>query len=307
MGLPQNNGFIWMDGEFVRAQDAKVHIMTHTLHYGSGVFEGLRAYWTDKGTGVFRLDAHTDRLFRSAKILNMPMPFDRDTLNQAQIETIKKNNLKAAYIRPIVYYDESSLGLKIKPESRVRVAIAVWEWGAYLGEEQVKHGIRAKFSSYSRHSVKSAFTKAKSNGQYINCTQASMEAHMAGYDEALMLDCEGYLSEASSANVFIIRDGVLITPPCDTCLEGITRDSVIKLARDEGYEVIERRITRDEVYIADEAFLTGTAVEVTPIRQVDGRALSGDKPGAITLKLKKVFEDQVHGLRPNYPEWLTLI
>lgn len=307
MALPQDSGYIWMDGEFVAAQDAKVHLMTHTLHYGSGVFEGVRAYLTPKGTAIFRLYAHTDRLFRSAKILNMPMPYSKDVLNQAQIDVIKKNNLKEAYLRPIVYYDQSSLGLRLKPESRVRVAIAVWEWGAYLGEDQVKHGIRAKFSSFSRHSVKAAFTKAKSNGQYINCTQASMEAHMAGYDEALMLDCEGYLSEASSANVFIIRDKKLITPPIDTCLEGITRDSVIKLAHDEGLELIERRITRDEVYIADEAFLTGTAVEITPIREVDDRALGEGVPGPITLKLKKIFEDQVHGKRSQYPEWSVLI
>jgi branched-chain amino acid aminotransferase len=296
-----------MDGEFVRAEDAKVHLMTHTLHYGSGVFEGLRAYHTDKGTGIFRLHAHTDRLFRSAKILNMPMPFSKDEINQAQIDTITKNQLKEAYLRPIVYYDESSLGLKIKPESRVRVAIAIWEWGAYLGEEQVKYGIRAKFSSISRHFVNAAFTKAKSNGQYINCTQASMEASLAGYDEALMLDCEGFLSEASSANVFIIREGKIITPPADNCLEGITRDCVMKLARDEGYEVIERRITRDEVYIADEAFLTGSAVEITPIREVDNRALSEGKPGPITLKLKKIYADQVRGKRTQYPEWLVLV
>lgn len=307
MALPQNNGFIWMDGDFVRAEDAKVHLMTHTLHYGSGVFEGLRAYSTPKGTAIFRLHAHTDRLFRSAKILNMPIPFTKEVLNQAQIDTILKNNLKQAYLRPIVYYDESSLGLRIKPESRVRVAIAIWEWGAYLGEDQVKYGIRAKFSSFSRHSVKAAYTKAKSNGQYINCTQASMEAHLAGYDEALLMDCEGFLSEASSANVFIIRDGVIITPPVDTCLEGITRDSVIRLARDAGYEVIERRITRDEVYIADEAFLTGTAVEITPIREVDDRPLSDNKPGPITLKLKKIYDDQVHCRRSEYPDWSVLI
>lgn len=307
MALPQNSGYLWMDGEFVKAEDAKVHIMTHTLHYGSGVFEGVRAYLTPKGTAIFRLHAHTDRLFRSAKILNMPMPFDKDTINQAQIDIIKKNNLKEAYLRPIVYYDQSSLGLRIKPESRVRVAIAVWEWGAYLGEEQLKHGIRAKFSSFSRHFVNAAFTKAKSNGQYINCTQASTEVAIAGYDEALMLDCEGYVAEASSANFFMIRDGVIITPPADNCLEGITRASVMKLAEDAGYTVIQRRITRDEVYIADEAFLTGTAVEITPIREVDDRPIGEGKVGPITLKLKEIFADQVHGKRSHYPEWSVLI
>lgn len=307
MALPQDSGYLWMDGEFVKAEDAKVHIMTHTLHYGSGVFEGVRAYLTPKGTAIFRLHAHTDRLFRSAKILNMPMPFDKDTINQAQIDIIKKNELKEAYLRPIVYYDQSSLGLRIKPESRVRVAIAVWEWGAYLGEDQVKNGIRAKFSSFSRHFVNAAFTKAKSNGQYINCTQASTEVAIAGYDEALMLDCEGYVAEASSANFFMIRDGVIITPPADNCLEGITRASVMKLAEDAGYTVIQRRITRDEVYIADEAFLTGTAVEITPIREVDDRPIGEGKVGPITLKLKEIFADQVRGKRSHYPEWSVLI
>lgn len=307
MAMPQNSGFIWMDGEFVPAEQARVHIMSHTLHYGSGVFEGLRAYSTQNGTAVFRLHAHTDRLFRSAKILNMPIPFDKDTLNQAHLDTLKKNNFKEAYLRPMVYYDESSLGLRIKPESRVRVAIAAWEWGAYLGDDQVKYGIRAKFSSISRHYVNAAFTKAKCNGQYVNCSQASMEVSLAGYDEALMLDANGYLSEASSSNVFIIREGVLLTPPAENCLEGITRETVIQLARDQGIEVIERRITRDEVYIADEAFLTGTAVEVTPIREVDDRPLGAGAPGPITLKLKKIYEEQVRGVRSEYPDWLVLV
>jgi branched-chain amino acid aminotransferase len=307
MGLPQDSGYIWMQGEFVRAEDAKVHIMSHTLHYGSGVFEGVRAYQTDKGTAIFRLHAHTDRLFASAKIMNIEIPFDKDTINQAQIDTVKKNQLNEAYIRPLVYYDHSSLGLKIKPESQVKVAIAVWKWGAYLGEDQLKNGIRAKFSSYSRHFVNAAFTKAKSCGQYINCTQASAEVARVGYDEALMLDSEGYLSEASSANIFMVRDGDLITPPADNCLEGITRDSIIRLAQDVGYRVIQRRITRDELYIADEAFLTGTAVEITPIKEVDDRAIGSGKPGPITLKLKKVFSDQVHCLRNHYPEWSVLI
>lgn len=307
MGLPQDSGYIWMQGEFVKAEDAKVHIMTHTLHYGSGVFEGVRAYNTNKGTAIFRLHAHTDRLFASAKILNMVIPFDKEAINQAQIDIVKKNQLNEAYIRPLVYYDQSSLGLRIKPESQVKVAIAVWKWGAYLGEEQQLNGIRAKFSSFSRHYVNAAFTKAKSCGQYINCTQASAEVARVGYDEALMLDCDGYLSEASSANVFMVRDGQLITPPADNCLEGITRDSIIRLAQDAGLTVIQRRITRDELYIADEAFLTGTAVEITPIREVDDRAIGSGKPGPITLKLKKIFNDQVHCLRNHYPEWSVLI
>lgn len=307
MALPQDSGFIWLNGTFVPAEDAKVHVMTHTLHYGSGVFEGVRAYETERGTAIFRLHAHTDRLFRSAKILGMKIPFTKEEILQAQIDTVKKNKLKAAYIRPLVYYDHSSLGLRIKPESQVKVAIAVWEWGAYLGEDQAENGIRAKFSSFCRHHVGAAFTKAKSCGQYINCTHASTEAAKAGYDEALMLDPEGYVAEASSANFFMVRDGVLITPPADNCLEGITRDTILKIAKDEGIPIEKRRITRDEVYIADEAFLTGTAVEVTPIKEVDNRAIGNGKPGPITLKLKKIFVDQVHGKTNRYPEWSVLI
>lgn len=307
MALPQDNGFIWMHGEFVPAQDAKVHIMTHSLHYGSGVFEGVRAYDTPKGTAIFRLREHTDRLFNSAKILGMDIPFTKEAITQAQIDCVKKNNLKAAYIRPLVYYDESSLGLRIKPESKIRVAIAVWSWGAYLGEEQMEKGIRLKTSSYVRHHVNAAFSKAKATGQYINCTQASTEAKLCGFDEALMLDNDGFVSEASSANLFMIRDGVLSTPPIDNCLEGITRDAVMKLARDEGLTVRERLFTRDELYIADEAFLTGTAVEITPIRDVDNRAIGAGAPGPITLKLKEIFYDQVYCRRKEYPTWSVLV
>lgn len=307
MALPQDSGFIWMHGEFVKAEDAKVHIMTHTLHYGSGVFEGVRAYNTDKGTAIFRLHAHTKRLFDSAKILNMPMPFTQQEITDAQIECVKKNQLHAAYIRPLVYYDHSSLGLRIKPESRVRVAIATWVWGAYLGEEQLRNGVRLKTSSWVRHHVNAAFSKAKATGQYINGTHASTEAMLGGYDEALMLTNEGYVAEASSANFFMIRNGKLITPPADNCLEGITRDTVINLAKEAGYEVIERRITRDEVYISDEAFLSGTAVEITPIQSVDDRIIGEGKPGPISLKLQKIYFDQVNGRRPEHADWMTWV
>lgn len=307
MPLPQDSGFIWMNGEFVRAEDATVHIMTHTLHYGSGVFEGVRAYHTHKGTAIFRLHEHTTRLFNSAKILNMAIPFTKEAINQAQIDCVKKNNLQSAYIRSIVYYDHASLGLHIKPESCVRVAVVAWSWGAYLGEDQLERGARLKTSSWMRQHVNAGFSKAKSNGQYILGTQASTEAKLSGCDEALMLDCDGYVSEASSANIFIIREGTLITPPIDTCLEGITRDTVLQLARDEGLPVVERRITRDEVYIADEAFLTGTAVEITPVRELDSRAIGNGEPGSITLKLKKIFFDQVNGRRKEYPTWSVLI
>ncbi len=307
MALPQTDGFIWLNGEFVKAENAKIHVMTHTLHYGSGVFEGVRAYKTDKGTAIFRLHAHTKRLFNSAKILGMTIPFTYDEIIQAQIDTIKKNNLKEAYIRPLVFNDHSALGLRIKPETKVYVMIAVWHWGAYLGEDQLKNGVRAKFSSYVRHHPNAAFTKAKSCGQYIMCTQASQEVSRMGYDEALMLDTEGYLSEASSANFFMVRDGVLITPPADNCLEGITRDGIIKLAMDAGYEVVQRRITRDEAYIADEAFLCGTAVEVTPIREIDDRVIGKGKPGPITLKLKELFYEQVLCRKATFPDWSVLI
>lgn len=307
MALPQTDGFIWLNGEFVKAEDAKVHVMTHTLHYGSGVFEGVRAYKTKKGTAIFRLHAHTKRLFDSAKILGMEVPFSYEEMIKAQIDAIKKNNLQEAYIRPLIFYDHSSLGLRIKPETKVQAMVAVWEWGAYLGEDQLKNGIRAKFASFVRQHPNAAFTKAKSCGQYIICTQASQEVARDGYDEALMLDTEGYVSEASSANFFMVRDGVLITPPADNCLEGITRDSVIKLARDANYEVLERRITRDEAYIADEAFLSGTAVEITPIREIDNRSIGTGKPGPITLALKDVFYNQVYCRKTPFPDWSVLI
>lgn len=307
MALPQDSGYIWLNGAFVRAEDATAHVMSHSLHYGSAIFEGVRAYETSKGTAIFRLKDHTDRLFESAKILRMTLPFTHDQLMQAQIDCIRKNNLKAAYIRPLAYYDHSSLGLRIKPESHVCVAIAVWPWGAYLGEEQVEKGVRLKTSSFMRQHVNTAFSKAKASGQYIICTQASTEAMLAGFDEALMLDVEGYVSEASSANLFMIKDGVLSTPPIDTCLPGITRETVIRLAQDEGLVVHERRFTRDELYIADEAFLTGTAVEITPIREVDYRSIGAGKPGAITLKLKEIYSNQVHGRRKEYPTWSVLV
>ena len=307
MALPQDSGYIWMNGEFVRAEDAKVHIMSHSLHYGSGIFEGVRAYDTDKGPAIFRLRDHTDRLFNSAKILGMKIPFTKEDIMQAQIATIKKNNLKAAYIRPLVYYDHSILGLHIQPTVQVKVAIVVWPWGAYLGEEQEQHGARVKTSSYIRNHVNASFSKAKATGQYGNCSQASMEAKFAGYDEALMLDAEGYVAEASSANMFIVRNGVLSTPPIDNCLEGITRDSIMHLARDEGLTVIERRFTRDEVYIADEAFLTGTAVEIVPIKELDNRPIGSGKPGPITLKLQEIFFDQVYCRRKEYPAWSVLV
>ncbi|MFI4955980.1 MAG: branched-chain amino acid transaminase [Gammaproteobacteria bacterium] len=307
MALPQDSGYIWMSGEFIRAEDATVHIMTHSLHYGSGVFEGVRAYDTEKGTAIFRLREHTDRLFNSAKILGMKIPFSKEEIMQAQIATIKKNNLKAGYIRPLVYYDQSTLGLHIEPSVEVKVAIVVWPWGAYLGEDQALKGVRMKTSSFARNHVNASFSKAKATGQYGNCSQASMEAKFAGYDEALMLDCEGYVAEASSANMFIVRHGVLSTPPIDNCLEGITRDSIMHLARDEGLTVLERRFTRDEVYIADEAFLTGTAVEIAPIKELDNRTIGSGKPGLITLKLKEIFFDQVYCRRKEYPTWSVLV
>ncbi len=307
MTLPQTDGLIWLNGEFIKAEDAKVHVMTHTLHYGSGVFEGVRAYKTNNGTAIFRLHGHTKRLFDSAKILGMTIPYSYDEMIKVQIDAVKKNNLQEAYIRPLIFNDHSSLGLRIKPETNVHAMVAVWKWGAYLGDDQLKNGIRAKFSSFVRQHPNAAFTKAKSCGQYIICTQASQEVARAGYDEALMLDTEGYVSEASSANFFMVRNGVLITPPADNCLEGVTRDSVIRLAMAAGYEVQQRRITRDETYIADEAFLSGTAVEITPIREIDDRAIGNGKPGPITCKLKELFYDQVYCRNATFPDWSVLI
>ncbi len=306
MGMDDREGVIWMDGEYVAWRDAKVHVLTHTLHYGLGVFEGLRAYSTDKGTAIFRLKEHTDRLYRSAHIVGMQIPYDKDTMNEVQQEIVKKNKLESAYIRPVVYYGAEGLGLHADNLS-VHVAVASWEWGAYLGAENLERGIRIRTSSFTRHHVNAAMTKAKANGQYINSILALQEALACGYDEALLLDTEGYVAEGSGENFFMVSRGVIYTPELTSALAGITRETVMVLAEELDIPVREKRLTRDEVYSADEAFFTGTAAEVTPIRELDNRTIGDGRRGPITEKLQKTYFDQVKGRRNAHADWLTLV
>ncbi|MBE0435674.1 MAG: branched-chain amino acid transaminase, partial [Methylomicrobium sp.] len=263
MTMDDRDGLIWLDGKWVEWREAKVHVLTHTLHYGAGVFEGLRAYKTDQGTAIFRLAEHTDRLFRSAKILNMTMPYGKEELNQAHCEAVSKNNLETAYIRSMCFYGSEGMGLRAD-NLQVHVMIAAWQWGAYLGVENIERGIRVRTSSYTRNHVNSTMCKAKANGNYINSILALQEALATGYDEALLLDHEGFAAEGSGENLFIVRNGKIYTPETTSALEGITRDTVITIAKEQGLEVSEKRITRDEIYVADEAFFTGSAAEVTP-------------------------------------------
>ena len=306
MSMADRDGVIWYDGEMVPWREATTHVLTHTLHYGMGVFEGVRAYDAEQGTAIFRLKEHTDRLFRCAHILQMKIPFDKDTLNQAQIDVVRQNKLESAYLRPMCFYGSEGMGIRAD-NLKVHVIVAAWEWGAYLGKENLEKGIRIRTSSYTRHHVNITMCKAKANGNYMNSMLALQEALDCGYDEAMLLDNEGYVAEGSGENIFIIRDGVLYTPDLTSALEGITRDTLITLAIDEGLEIREKRITRDEVYIADEAFFTGTAAEVTPIREVDNRAIGSGTRGPITERLQTQYFDQVHGRREDYPEWLTLV
>ncbi len=304
--MSDRDGFIWMDGEWLKWRDANIHVLTHSLHYGMGIYEGLRAYATDKGTAIFRLKEHIDRFFRSAHILQMPMPFDKDTLNEAHCEVIVRNKLKSGYIRPICFYGSEGMGLRAD-NLKSHVAIAAWEWGAYMGEENLKRGIKVRTSSYTRHHVNIIMTKAKATGNYVNSMLALHEALSSGADEALLLDPEGYVAEGSGENFFLIRKGVLHTPQLTSCLEGITRDTIITMAHDLGMQVMERSITRDEVYVADECFFTGTAAEVTPIREVDGRIIGNGGRGPITEKLQSLFFDHVYGRAETHSEWLTYV
>jgi branched-chain amino acid aminotransferase len=306
MAMDDKDGVIWLDGEWLPWRDAKVHLLTHTLHYGCGVFEGLRAYKTDRGAAIFRLRDHTDRLFRSAHIMTMKIPFDKDALDRAQREAVSRNNLSSAYIRPMCFYGSEGMGLHAKG-LKVHVMIAAWEWGSYLGAENMARGIKVRTSSYTRNYVNSVMTKAKANGNYLNSILAVQEAVEAGCDEALLLDHEGYVAEGSGENIFIVRRGRLYTPDLTSALEGITRETVFTIARENGLEVIEKRITRDEVYVADEAFFTGTAAEVTPIREVDGRTIGEGGRGPITEKLQSLYFDYVHGRRSDHPEWLSYV
>ncbi|MBT6328135.1 MAG: branched-chain amino acid transaminase [Candidatus Thioglobus sp.] len=295
---------IWMDGEWVEWRDAKIHVLTHTLHYGMGAFEGVRAYETDDGPAIFKLEEHTNRWFDSAHILGMKMPFDKDTLNQIQREVVEKNNLKSAYLRPMCFYGSEGMGLRAD-NLKVHVMIAAWEWGAYLGEDNMNNGIRIRTSSFTRHHVNIAMTKAKANGNYINSMMALQEALTDGYDEALLLDVDGFVAEGSGENIFIIRDGVIYTPDLTSALAGITRDTIFTLANDLGYKVVEKRITRDEVYCADEAFFTGTAAEVTPIRELDNRTIGQGNRGPITEQLQSLYFDCVYGRNNKYKDWIA--
>ncbi len=306
MSMADRDGVIWFDGEMVPWRDAKVHVLTHTLHYGMGVFEGLRAYPTDRGTAIYRLNAHTDRLFRSAHILAMKIPFDKATLNAAQKAVVRENGLDSAYIRPMCFYGSEGMGIRAD-NLKVHTIIAAWEWGAYLGEEALEKGIRIKTSSFTRHHVNITMCKAKANGNYMNSMLALHDALQDGYDEALLLDVDGYVAEGSGENIFIVRDGIIYTPELTSALEGITRDTIFRLAADNDLEVREKRITRDEVYIADEAFFTGSAAEVTPIRELDGRTIGEGRRGPITEILQRQYFDLVHGRLDKYPDWLDYV
>jgi branched-chain amino acid aminotransferase len=304
--MADRDGVIWYDGKLVNWRDATTHVLTHTLHYGMGVFEGVRAYKTDKGTAIFRLQEHTDRLFNSAHILQMKMPFSKQEIADAMCAAVRENKLESAYIRPMAFYGAEAMGIAAKTLS-THVIAAAWSWGAYMGDEALTKGIRVKTSSFSRHHVNITMCKAKANGNYMNSILAHQEAAQDGYDEALLLDVDGFVAEGSGENVFIIRKGKLYTPDLTSALEGITRDTIVQLAKEIGLEVIEKRITRDELYTADEAFFTGTAAEVTPIRELDNRAIGTGTRGPITEKLQALYFDVVKGKSAKHAHWLTLV
>ncbi|MQR01899.1 branched-chain amino acid transaminase [Glaciimonas soli] len=306
MSMEDRDGKIWKDGQLIDWRDANIHVLTHSLHYGMAVFEGVRAYKTAQGTAIFRLQEHTQRLLNSAKIFQLQVPFDFATLFEAQRTVVKENQLESCYIRPLIWVGSEKLGISAKGNT-IHVAIAAWPWGAYLGEEGMAKGIRVKTSSFSRHHVNVSLVRAKASGYYINSILANQEALTDGYDEALLLDTEGYVSEGSGENVFIIKNGKLYTPDLASCLDGITRDAVLTMARDNGIDIIEKRITRDEMYCADEAFFTGTAAEITPIRELDNRTIGAGHRGPITEQIQSLFFDVVAGKAPKYQHWLTLV
>lgn len=306
MSMADRDGVIWMDGRMVPWRDARTHVLTHTLHYGMGVFEGVRAYEAEGGTAIFRLEDHTRRLFDSARILGMKMPYRPDEISAAQVAAVRENGLQTAYIRPMCFYGAEGMGLRAD-NLEVHVIVAAWTWGSYLGEENMTRGIRIRTSSYNRHHVNVTMCKAKANGNYMNSMLALQEAISCGYDEAMLLDTEGYVAEGSGENIFLVHDGVLYTPDLTSALDGITRRTILALADEEGLKVVEKRITRDEVYIADEAFFTGTAAEVTPIREVDNRAIGEGVRGPITQRLQSLYFDVVKGRHPKHRGWLTFV
>ena len=307
MSMAVRDGFIWLDGELVPWQEAKVHVLTHTLHYGMGVFEGVRAYETAKGPAIFRLQDHTDRFFNSAHILYMKLPYTKEQINEAHLSAIRENNLPHAYLRPMAFYGSEGMGLRAH-NLKVHVMVAAWEWPSYMSPEALELGIKVRTSSYTRHHVNITMCKAKANGNYMNSMLALNEALSGGADEALLLDNEGYVAEGSGENVFLVRDGIIYTPELTSCLDGITRKTIMQLAEERGYPVREKRITRDELYIADEAFFTGTAAEVMPIRELDGRIIGAGKRGPVTEQLQAVYFDLVRGkLDDDYGDWLTYV
>jgi len=306
MSMADRDGFIWYDGKLVPWRDATTHVLTHSLHYGLAVFEGVRAYKTVDGTAIFRLKEHTERLFNSAHIYRMPMPWDRATLMEAQKEVVRANKLESCYLRPIAFYGSEKMGVSPKG-AKTHVAIAAWPWGAYLGEEGMEKGIRVKTSSHARHHVNVSMCRAKYSGTYANSILANMEAVEHGYDEALLLDVDGFVAEGAGENLFVVKDGQIYEPEIASALIGITRASVHALAKELGYSVISKRLTRDDLYIADEAFFTGTAAEVTPIRELDGRQIGEGRRGPITTKIQSLFFDVVNGRVPAHADWLAKV
>ena len=306
MSMADRDGLIWYDGKMVPWRDATTHVLTHSLHYGLSVFEGLRAYKTARGTAIFRLKEHTDRLFNSAHIYMMKLPWDRATLMDAQRQVVRENQLESCYVRPIAFYGSEKMGVSPKGVS-VHVAIAAWPWGAYLGADGLEKGIRVKTSSFARHHVNVTMARAKIASTYANSILANMEATDHGYDEGLLLDVDGFVAEGAGENLFIVKDGVIYEPEIASALTGITRNTIHRLAKDLDLALVTRRLTRDDVYIADEAFFTGTAAEVTPIRELDGRVIGAGKRGPITEKLQTAFFDIVNGRSEKYNDWLAYV
>lgn len=305
MSFADRDGVIWLDGELIPWRDAKVHVLTHTLHYGMGVFEGVRAYNSSTlGTSIFRLQEHTDRLFRSAHIMRMKLPFDKETINQAQKQVVRENGLTEAYLRPMAFYGSEGMGLRAD-NLKAHVMVAAWNWPSYMSPEARDIGIKVRTSSYTRHHVNISMCKAKANGHYINSLLALQEALDCGCEEALLLDNEGYVAEGSGENFFLVRDGIIYTPELTSCLDGITRNTIFQLAADCGYTIKEKRITRDEVYVADECFFTGTAAEVLPIRELDGRQIGEGRRGPITTRLQDLYFKAVRGELADHTSWLA--
>ncbi|OIP16941.1 MAG: branched chain amino acid aminotransferase [Comamonadaceae bacterium CG2_30_59_20] len=305
--LSDRDGKIWMDGQMVDWRDAKIHVLTHTLHYGCGVFEGVRAYKTADGTAIFRLEEHTQRLLNSAKILRMTIPFSKEQIMQAQLDVVRENKLESCYLRPLSWIGSRKLGISPKGNT-IHLMVAAWAWGAYLGDEGMSKGIRVKISSYTRHHVNITMTQAKAVSNYTNSILANMEALDDGYDEAMLLDASGFVSEGSGENLFVVKDGVVYTPDLSAgALNGITRNTVLHICKDLGLDVVQKRITRDEVYIADEAFFSGTAAEITPIRELDRLPIGCGSRGPITEKIQSAFFDIVNGRNPKYAHWLAKV